>query len=330
MELRKLGKTKIKTSKICLGTWSVGGGSWWGPSDDDESIRAIRASVDGGISFIDTAPVYGFGHSEEILGKAIKGIRDKVVLSTKCGLLWDGDEGEPFFELDGYSVRRSLQPATIRRELEASLKRLGTDYIDLYITHWPEVGDSPTPVGETMACLMDLKKEGKIKAIGASNVSIEDIQAYSENGQLDVIQERYTMLDRHLEPEYVAVAEKFDISIMTYATIEMGLLTGGIRIDDVFGEDEWRNNLPWFKKENRQKVLGLLENWEDLKEKYDASLVHLVIAWTSAQKRMTFPIVGARKEKHAIENCKAGDLKLEDADIRRMRQDVEALGEPVE
>ncbi len=207
MELRKLGKSEIMASAICLGTWSIGGGSWWGASDDKESIRAIQASIDGGISFIDTAPAYGFGHSEEILGKAIKGIRDKVVISTKCGLWWGGEEGEPFFELEGYDVRRSLQPSTIRRELEASLKRLGTDYIDLYITHWPEVGDSPTPIAETMSCLMDLKKEGKIKAIGASNVSVEEIREYSRHGQLDTIQERYTMLDRHLEPEYVALVE---------------------------------------------------------------------------------------------------------------------------
>lgn len=329
MEMRKLGKSGIEVSALCLGTWAIGGGPWWGDSDDEESIRAIKASVDGGINFIDTAPAYGFGHSEKVVGKAVKGMRDKVVISTKGGLWWKGNEGELFFEMDGKSVRRSLQPKTLRIEVEDSLKRLDTDYIDLYITHWQEFGDNPTPIAETMGCLKDLKKEGKIKAIGASNTSLEDIKEYTKNGQLDAIQERYTPLDRHLEPDYIDLCEQLGISIMGYSTLEQGLLTGKIGMEDEFGEEEFRNQIPWFKPENRKRVLELLKKWDDLVEKYGCTLSQLVIAWTAAQPGITFPLIGARKERHASENVKAGNISLAKEDLERMRKDVEALGEPV-
>jgi len=330
MEKRKIGKSNIDASVICLGTWAIGGGPWWGDSDDQESIKAIKASVDAGITFIDTAPAYGFGHSEEVVGKAVKGIRDKVVLSTKCGLWWHGDEGTHFFDMDGYTVRRCLKPETMRRELELSLKRLDTDYIDLYITHWQEAGDSPTPIADTMGCLLDFKKEGKIRAIGASNTSLDDIREYTKNGQLDAVQERYTMLDRHLEPDYTNLCGELGVSIMAYSTLEQGLLTGKIGMDAVFSDTEYRNEIPWFKPENRRKVLSMLSGWKDLTAKYDCTLAQLVVAWTAVQKGITFPLVGARKERHAQENAKAGALTIEADDIRRMRDDVETLGEPVE
>ena len=165
MVYRELGTSGIKTSPVCLGTWAIGGGPWWGQSDDEESVKTIRTAVDEGINFIDTAPAYGFGRSEEVVGRAVKGIRDKVVIATKCGLWWEGDEGETFFEMDGYTVRRSLRPDTIRKELEISLKRLQTDYIDLYITHWQEPGDNKTPIEVTMECLFSLKKEDTLTSL---------------------------------------------------------------------------------------------------------------------------------------------------------------------
>jgi len=329
MEMRKLGKSGIQVSALCLGTWAIGGGPWWGDSDDEESIRAIKASVDGGINFIDTAPAYGFGHSEKVVGKAVKSMRDKVVISTKGGLWWKGNEGELFFEMDGKSVRRSLQPKTLRVEVEDSLKRLDTDYIDLYITHWQEFGDNPTPIAETMGFLNDLKKEGKIRAIGASNTSPEDIREYTKNGQLDAIQERYTMLDRHLEPDYIRLCDELGVSIMGYSTLEQGLLTGKIGMEDEFGEEEFRNQIPWFKPENRKRVLEMLKKWDDLLEKYNCTLSQLVIAWTAAQPGITFPLIGARKERHAAENVKAGSVSLAKEDQERIRKDVEALGAPL-
>ncbi len=328
MEQRRIGKSDIFTSKICLGAWAIGGGPWWGDSDDKESINAIHASIDSGLNFIDTAPGYEWGHSEEVVGKAIKGRRDKVTISTKCGLWWQTEEGQPHYVQKGITVRKCLKPSTIKIELENSLRRLGTDYIDLYITHWPETGDDATPISETMNCLMEFKKEGKIRAIGASNTSLDIIREYSKHGQLDAIQERYTMLDRHLEPEYIDLCEELDISIMGYSTIEQGLLTGKITMETEIGDEAFRAMLPWYKAENRRKVLDMLGKWEDLCKKYDASLAQIVIAWTAAQRRITFPIVGARKIRHAEENAAAGGLKLSDEDILFMRKDVEALGEP--
>ena len=329
MENRKLGKSDIYTSAICFGAWAIGGGPWWGDSDDKESINAIHASIDSGVNFIDTAPGYEWGHSEEIVGKAIKGRRDKVTVSTKCGLWWHGEEGEPAYVQKGITVRKSLRPATIRRELEDSLRRLNTDYIDLYITHWPEIGDNATPISETMNCLTEFKKQGKIRAIGASNTSLDDIREYSKHGQLDAIQERYTMLDRHLEPDYIDICEKLDISIMGYSTIEQGLLSGKITMETEISDEAFRARLPWYKVENRKKVLDLLAKWTDLCKKYNASPAQLVLAWTAAQKGITFPIVGARKIRHAVENAAAGELKLTDEDLLLMRKDVEALGKPL-
>ena len=328
MEKRNLGKSDIQATKLCLGTWPIGGGPWWGSTDDDESIRAIKTSIDEGITFIDTAPAYGFGRSEEVVGKAVKGIRDKVIISTKCGLWWKGNEGKVFFEMDGHTVRRSLRPETIRVEVEDSLRRLDTDYIDLYITHWQEFGDDPTPIADTMGCLTDLKKEGKIRAIGASNTSLEDIREYGRNGRLDAVQERYTMLDRHLEPDYIDLCRELEVSIMAYSTLEQGLLTGTIGMEDEFSETSARQGIPWFESKNRKRVLDMLETWKDLPDKYGATLAQIVIAWTAAQPGITYTLVGSRKEKHAAENGKAGELVLEKGDIERMRRDVEALGKP--
>lgn len=329
MEKRQIGKSNIEAAKICLGTWPVGGGPWWGATEDEESIRAIKASIDEGINFIDTAPAYGFGRSEEVVGKAVKGMRDRIIIATKCGLWWKGEEGKVFFEMDGHTVRRSLRPETIRVEVEDSLRRLQTDYIDLYITHWQEFGDNPTPIADTMGCLTDLKKEGKIRAIGASNTSLEDIREYSRTGQLDAVQERYTMLDRHLEPDYIELCRDLGVSIMAYSTLEQGLLTGKIGMDVEFEASRARNDIPWFETKNRKRVLEMLEKWKDLPEKYGATLAQIVIAWTTEQPGITYTLVGSRKENHAVENGKAGELVLEKGDNERMRGDVEALGKPV-
>lgn len=326
---RAIGMSGISASAVCLGTWPVGGGPWWGESDDTESIRAIQAGLDGGINFIDTAPAYGFGRSEEIVGRAVRGRRDKAVIATKCGMWWHSDQGELFFEQSGHKVRRLLKPYAIRKELELSLKRLATDYVDLYITHWQEEGPDATPIAETMECLMALKKEGKIRAIGASNTSVEHIEGYRRAGILDTVQIRYTMLDRGAERELVPLCGKHGIAIMAYTVLEQGLLAGRIGMDAAFTETEYRATLPWVQPGNRRKVLALLDGWKGLTAKYACTLAQLVIAWTIAQPRITFALVGARKRSHTEENLRAGSLALEPADAARMRREVEALGEPV-
>jgi methylglyoxal reductase len=330
MKYRTLGKTDISASAVALGTWAIGGGPWWGDSDDGQSVRAIQAAIDAGVNLIDTAPAYGWGHSEEIVGKAVKGQRDKVILSTKCGLWWKDDRGTSFFEMDGKHVRRCLLPATIVEEVEISLKRLDTDYIDLYHTHWPSLEPDKYPIDDTMQCLMKLKKDGKIRAIAASNVDLGHIKQYQAAGILDAIQPRYSMLDREIEKEILPYCQTNGISTLAYSPLEQGLLTGKIGMEKTFPEGAFRNNIPWFLPVNRQKVLNMLEGWSDLTAKYNCSLSQLVIAWTMAQEGITFVLCGARKKAHVNDNVGAGELELDAADLGRIRQDVEALGAPEE
>ncbi len=330
MQYRTLGKSTISASAIALGTWAIGGGPWWGDSDDNESIKAIQTAIDAGVTLIDTAPAYGWGHSEEIVGKAIKGQRDKVILSTKCGLWWKDDRGTSFFEMDDKHVRRCLLPATILEEVEISLKRLGTDYIDLYHTHWQSMEPDKYPIDDTMQCLMKLKEEGKIRAIAASNVDLDHIKQYQAAGILDAIQPKFSMLDREIEKEILPYCFANGISALAYSPLVQGLLTGKIGMNQTFPEGAYRNNIPWYLPTNREKVLNMLEGWSDLLAKYNCSLSQLVIAWTMAQEGITFVLCGARKEAHVADNVGAGELEIAAADLSRIRQDVEALGAPAE
>ena len=328
MQYRTLGKTNISASAVALGTWAIGGGPWWGDSDDNQSIKAIQAAIAAGVTMIDSAPAYGFGHSEEVVGKAIKGQRDKVILSTKCGLWWKDDRGTSFFEMGDKHVKRCLLPATIVEEVEISLRRLGTDYIDLYHTHWPSLEPDKYPIDDTMQCLMKLKEDGKIRAIGASNVDLDHIKQYQAAGILDAIQPRYSMLDREIEKEILPYCLANGISALAYSPLEQGLLTGKIGMNQTFPEGAYRNNIPWYRPANRQRVLNMLEGWADLRSKYNCSLSQLAIAWTMAQEGITFVLCGARKETHVSDNVGAADLELDAADLSRIRQDAEALGAP--
>ncbi|MHB8789625.1 MAG: aldo/keto reductase [Desulfobulbaceae bacterium] len=329
MRMRKIGTTDIEASVVALGAWAIGGGPWWGDSDDRQSIDAIHAALDAGVNLIDTAPVYGWGRSEEVVGKAIQGRRDKVVLATKCGLWWHDDRGPLFFELEGRSVRRCLRPETIRKEVEDSLRRLGTDYIDLYQTHWQSPEPENDPIADTMACLLKLKEQGKIRAIGASNADVSQIKEYQAKGVLDAIQPRYSMLDRAIEEELLPYCLEERISTLVYSPLEQGLLTGAITMDQTFAPGEYRNNIPWFAPANRRKVLAMLEGWRPLIEKYRCSLAQLVIAWTVSQPGVTFALCGARKPEHSRHNAVGGTLILDAEDIMTMRRDAEALGAPL-
>ena len=333
MKYRPLGKSGIEASVIGMGTWVTGGGTVWGEDpDDSESIRAIHASIDAGVNLIDTAPAYGFGRSEEVVGKAIKGRRDEVVIATKCGLWWQDERGSYLGEFDGRPIRRSLRPDTIREELDVSLKRLGIETIDLYQVHWPAIKPEKTPIAETMDCLMDLKKEGKIRAIGVSNVSLEELKEYEAHGVVDTNQPRYSMLYRQIEEDLLPFCVEHDISTLAYMPLEQGLLTGKVTMHRKFGEKEWRSNQdwnPWFKPGNRKHILDLLASWHDLTPKYGCTLAQLVIAWTFSQPGVTHVLCGARTAAQAMENARAGDLELDALDIVRIREDVIALGEPI-
>lgn len=323
---RKLGDSNIEVSAIGLGTWAIGGGEWWGDSDENASIQTIKEAIQAGITLIDTAPAYGFGKSEEVVGKAIKGKRDQVILSSKCGLWWHDERGSKFFEQSGYKVRRSLDPDTIKKELELSLKRLNTDYIDIYFTHWQAIEPCMTEISQTMACLMDLKRQGLIKSIGASNVTKAHITEYLKYGELDVIQEKYSMLDRKLEDTLVPCCEANKLAIMTYSSLEQGLLTGKIGMDYVVDPKEARADIPWYALGQRAKVLEMLTGWEGLTKKYQCTLAQLVIAWTMAQKNITYVLCGARKPEHIKDTACAAKILLSEEDMQLMCADLSKIG----
>lgn len=308
---RHIGRSDVSASAVGLGTWAIGG--WmWGGTDEQASIRAIDASIDAGISLIDTAPAYGLGRSEEIVGKAIKGKRDKVVIATKCGLNWHSGKGNHFFDQDGKPVHRYLGADGIAYELEQSLRRLGTDHIDLYITHWQ---DPTTPIAETVAALEKLKAQGKIRAIGASNVSAEDLQHYVEAGQLDAIQERYSMIDREIEDSLLPITRQNDIATLSYSSLALGLLTGAIDPTREFTGDDQRKGNPRFSSANRQKVTKLKHAIAPIAEQHSASMAQIVIAWTLAQRGITFALCGARNGEQAFENARAGEITLEAGEL---------------
>jgi methylglyoxal reductase len=332
MRYRQIGNSGIEASVVGLGTWVTGGGPWWGPADDEESIRVIHTALDAGINLIDTAPAYGFGHSEEVIGRAIQGRRDKVVLATKCGLWWQDQRGPVHFESEGRKVCRSVRPDTIQAEVELSLQRLRTDRIDLYQVHWPSVEPEKTPIADTMGCLMKLKQQGKIRAIGVSNVSVAELTEYAACGDLSSDQFRYSMLSRDAERDILPWCLQNNVATLTYMSLEQGLLTGQVGMDRVFAKEAFRSNEtwnPWFKLENRARVLAMLNGWSALTKKYGCTVAQLVMAWTLAQPGVTHVLAGARSVSQIQENARGGALTLEAQDVKAMRQAVEALGEPI-
>jgi aryl-alcohol dehydrogenase-like predicted oxidoreductase len=279
----------------------------WGGTDERQSIAAIQASIDAGISLIDTAPAYGMGLAETIVGKAIAGRRDKVVLVTKCGLVWHVNEGAYFFHQDGKPVHRYLGAASIRHEVEESLKRLGTDYIDHYVTHWQ---DATTPIAETVETLVRLKDEGKIRSIGASNVSPEDLVAYIATGALDAIQEEYSMVRRDIETTLLPLCRTSAVSVLSYSSLALGLLSGKVGPERVFAGDDQRKGNPRFSQANREKIARLTRGLEPVANAHGASIAQVVIAWTIAQPGITFSLCGARDPAQAVENAAAARLRL--------------------
>jgi len=317
-----LGKTDIKVSVIGFGAWAIGG--WmWGGTDEGQSLRAIDAAIDSGINLIDTAPAYGMGLSEEIVGRAIKGKRDKVVIATKCGLVWHLQKGEHFFDYQsGEKVYKYLGPQSIRYEIEQSLSRLGIDYIDLYQTHWQ---DTTTPVEDTMETLMDLKREGKIRAIGASNATLDQLKQYDKAGQLDVDQEKYSLIDTEVEKEQLPWCKENKVTMLAYSPLAQGLLTGKLGPEREFKGDDLRKSNPRFSVENRKKVKSLLErDFKPIAEKYDLSIAQLSVATLVSQDGV-IALCGARNQEQAEENAKAGQFLIEQEDVERIRSLAAAL-----
>ncbi len=331
MQYKKLGPSGIEASVVAMGAWVTGGGAAWNGVDDSESRNAIDAALDHGVNFIDTAPAYGWGHSEEVVGQALRGRRDTVVVATKCGLWWEDARGSFHFHMDGKDMYISLRPDTIAVEVENSLRRLDTDYIDLYQIHWPAKEPEMTPIADTMACLNALKDQGKIRAIGVCNLSVPQLDEYCACGAVASDQFRYSMLYRGPEADVLPWCAEKGLATLTYMSLEQGLLTGKVGLDREFSPDEFRSNEDWnawFKRVNRSKVLDMLAGWAPLTEKYQCTLAQLVIAWTAAQRGVTHVLCGMRTAEQAAQNAQAGALVLEAEDIARMRDDAIALGDP--
>ncbi len=321
MIYRELGDSNINASVIALGTWVMGGWMWGGANDND-SINTIHAGIDAGINLIDTAPVYGFGRSEEVVGKAIKDRRDKVILATKCGLRWDMDKGKLHFTSDengisqaddAMKVYKYLGAESVREEVERSLKRLQTDYIDVYQTHWQ---DETTPIEETAAELIKLKEEGKIRAIGASNAKVDELKQYRE---LDVDQEKFSMLGRRAEKNGNAgYCNENNIAILAYSPLAQGLLTGKITSERKYNKGDLRNNHSLFTEENILKVNSMLEEFSGIAAGKNCNLTQLSLAWTFNRRGITHLLCGARTVKQAVSNAGAGEVELSAEEIEQI------------
>lgn len=317
MKLRKLGKSDVEITPVMMGTWALGG--WlWGGTEKNNAAQAIKASIDAGINCIDTAPVYGFGLSEELVGKAIRGRRDELVIATKCGLVWDGRKGStPYFETkdnrgDPIMVSRCLRRESIIRECDQSLQRLGIDTIDLYQCHWP---DTATPMEEPVEAFLELREKGKIHAFGVSNFSTTQIEEWIQLGPLDCSQPKYSLLSREIESEVLPFCKKNEVGVICYSPMEMGILTGKIGMDKVFPDDDTRKNRPWFQPKKRREVLDALEIIRPIARNHNATLGHIAIAWAFHQPGVTAAIVGARDGDQARVNAEAANIALSADDL---------------
>lgn len=323
MRSTEIGRSGITAPVIALGTWSMGGDAQWGEKDDEASLHAIHSAVEHGVTAIDTAPAYGFGCSERLVGKAIREIpREKLVIQTKCGFWWRDEEGAVIIERDGKVCRRNLSRRAIMLDVEESLKNLGTDYIDVYITHHQSRAPFLVPVLETMDALSELKRQGKIRAVGISNCSEAEIRDYLDCGQVDVLQERFSMLDQEKASLYLPICRENQITFEAFSPLEQGLLSGKIGMDYIVPEGNLRNNIKWYRPKWRRLVVSMLEGWKELAEKYACNLANLTIAWTAARDRNLIVLGGGRKESHVLDYIKGGELALEKADKERMDADI--------
>jgi aryl-alcohol dehydrogenase-like predicted oxidoreductase len=327
MEYRKLGNTELELSAITYGAFAIGG-NMWGGNEKKDSIDSIHASIDNGVTTIDTAPFYGFGLSEEMIGEALKSQdRSKVQLLTKFGLVWDGSnngKGEFFFDADDNGkklpVYKYSSKESVIKEIEESLKRLRTDYIDLLQIHWP---DSTTPISETMEAVETLIQQGKIRTFGVSNYSIPQIQEAQKTIQIASNQVAYSMLNRKIETDLIPFTVEENIGIIAYSPMERGLLTGKYFTDSKLKDNDHRNG--YFGQFDLQKVKTLVEELSSLANAKHMSISQLVLRWTTLQKGITIVLAGARNAEQAISNAKTLDFDLSVSELDFINQALSKL-----
>ena len=313
MRYTMLGKTELKVSQATIGTWAIGGAGW-GDVNKKESMEAIETMIERGVNLIDTAPFYGLGESEKIVGEVIRDKRDDIVLLTKAGTGWD-EKGVPFKRSDYKSILK---------DCEESLQRLKTDYIDLYLIHWP---DEVTPIEEMMDAMNKLKQDGKIRFIGASNFSKEEVLESEKNVSFDVLQHPYSMVAQDFR-ELLTWAHKNNIGTMSYGSLGAGILTGSIREMPKFSEDDMRLNFyDYFKEPKFSKVMQLVKRLDVYAEKYNVPVSQVTINWNTQSGFLDTILMGVRNKKEAEENCAAFEWKLEQEDVESITKDIqETLG----
>ncbi len=327
MEYRKIGDSDLKLSVITFGAWAAGG--WmWGGTERSEAVQAIKAAYDLGVTSIDTAPIYGQGTSEEITGEAIKGIpRDKVQILTKYGMRWNETKGAFAFKSknnngEDIDIYKYSGKESIIKECEDSLKRLGTDYIDLYQIHWPDV---TTPVQETMEAVAKLIEQGKVRYAGVCNYNVEQMQEAGKYINLVSNQVPYSMVKRDIEKDVVPYCIDNNKSILAYSPLERGLPTGKMQPGYRFAEGDHRASLYFFKDENLKRTNEFLEKIKPLAEEKKATLGQLVIRWTIEQPGITIALVGARNEKQAVQNAAAINIQLTKDEISFITAELDKL-----
>ncbi len=308
MVTRQLGKEGPQITEIGLGAWAIGG-SWawgWGAQDDAESIRTIQRALDLGINWIDTAAVYGLGHAEEVVARAVGEQRKDVFIATKCGLVWD-DRGR---------VKNNNRPESIRRECEASLRRLNTDYIDLYQIHWP---DNNVPVEDSWGEMTRLKEEGKVRYIGVSNFGVDLLERCQAIEPVQSLQPPYNMVQRDVEKEILPWCKAHGLGVVAYSPLMSGLLTGKFTRDflNTLAEDDWRRKQhhPMFTEPMYSKILDFVDGIRPLAEKYNKTVAQFAIAWVLMHPAVTSAIVGARKPSQVEQNVGGAGWQISPEDM---------------
>ena len=326
MEYRQLGKSELEVSVIAFGAWAIGG--WmWGGADRNDALKALHAAISNGMTTIDTAPAYGFGLSEELVGEAIKGKRDRVQILTKYGLRWDVQKGQFFFPtrdntgkpIDMY---RYAGKESVMEECENSLKRLKTDYIDLYQIHW---SDPTTPISETMEAVEKLIQQGKVRVAGVCNYDVEQLKEASRTVAIASNQVPYSMVKRDIEKDLVPYCLSSQTAIIAYSPLQRGLLTGKIKPGHSFGEGDTRPSSPHYKEPNLSRILHFLDDLKPLAENRKITLAQLVLNWTLQQPGITCILAGARNEKQVTENLGAARFMLSAEEINTINRKLDQL-----
>jgi aryl-alcohol dehydrogenase-like predicted oxidoreductase len=327
MEYRKLGNADLEVSAICFGAWAAGG--WmWGGSERNDAIKAIRSAYNSGVTSIDTAPIYGQGNSEEIVGEAIKDLpRDKVQILTKYGMRWDLARGNFDFrsadtkgkQIDIY---RYAGKESVIKECEDSLRRLGTDYIDLYQIHWPDLS---TPIEETMEAVAGLIKQGKVRYAGVCNYNVAQLNEARNYINIVSNQVPYSMVKRDIEENTVPYCIENNVSILAYSPLERGLLTGKMKPGQTFQRGDHRAGLYFFTDKNIKRTNAFLKKIQILAEEKSVTLAQLVLRWTIEQPGITIALAGARNEKQSVENAAAIQVGLSADEIEFINQELSLL-----